>query len=91
MYISCQKAHHSNVLNDFLGDVFGIEFGAEFKLQSGVLLDILGEHLLVQLEPRWEAFSVGVLEAEVPNLAEADGFDDLQAEGRVEFVFILLR
>lgn len=36
---------HRNVLNQFLGHIFGVEFGPEFKLQRTLFLDILIQHL----------------------------------------------
>lgn len=35
-------------------------------------------YLLVQLEPCGQTFAVDVLQAEEPDLPQADGFDDLQ-------------
>ena len=42
------KEAHRNVLNQLLGHIFRVEFGAEFELQWTLLLHILIQHLCKQ-------------------------------------------
>jgi hypothetical protein len=46
----------SDVLNDFFGDILGVELCPELELQLSFLLDVLTQNLLVQLEPGRQVF-----------------------------------
>ena len=54
---------------------YEVDLGLEAR---GVENGGVGNHLLVELEPRGEAFGVLVLQSEVPHLPEPDGLDHLQ-------------
>ena len=41
----------SDVLNDFLSHIFGVELGPELELKLGLFLHVLTQHFFVQLEP----------------------------------------
>ena len=49
-YLEVEQSE-GDVLNDFLGHVFGVKLGPEFELQLSLLLNVLAQNLLVQLEP----------------------------------------
>ena len=50
----------------------------EFELERCLLLDVLAEHLLVELEPGAEPLAVRVLQPEEPDLTQTNCFHDLK-------------
>lgn len=75
--------YQRNVLDELFLDGFGVEFGSEAELQHRFALDVLRQNFLVEFEPCGESFLIGVLQAEVPNLAQANRFHDLQKRSRL--------
>lgn len=71
------KKSESDVLDDFLCDVLWVELCPELELEGRLFFDVLAEDLLVELQPCRVVFRVGVLEAEEPDLPEANGLDHL--------------
>ena len=67
-----------DVLDQLLRHVLRIELGAELELQRRLLLDVLAEHLLVELEPGLVTLAVSVLQSEEPNLPQPDSFHHLE-------------
>lgn len=61
-----------DVLDEFLGHVFGVELGPEFKLDRVLLSDLLCGDLFIKFQPGRKSFIVYILEAEVPHFPEAN-------------------
>ena len=71
--LDLQEEHaQRDVLNDLVARVLRKVLGAELEEQRRLFGYVLAEHFLVELEPREQAFGVLVLQAEVPDLAQAD-------------------